>query len=175
LRQFTHSNFFLARASKETKLIYTGFLLLATIGLLTIFAFQAARIGIGYEQLVVHYRGGELRQEMAFPKTFAELLEVTHFHAFIMAIIFLALAHLFIATSLRFSLKSFITITAFLGTLIDLTAPWLIRYVSPLFALLQLLSWVGMWIGYVPMILVPLYDMWLKKSWSITKINGRAD
>ncbi|MBI3989301.1 MAG: hypothetical protein HY347_06755, partial [candidate division NC10 bacterium] len=72
MRQFANSNFFLARASKETKWIYSGFILLATIGLLTIFAFQVARIGIGYEQLVVHYRGGELGQEMAFPKTFAE-------------------------------------------------------------------------------------------------------
>ncbi len=175
MRQFANSNFLLTRASKDTKLIYTGFLLLVAIGLLTILAFQIARIGISYERLVVHYRGGELGQEIAFPKTFAELLEVTHFHAFMMAIIFLALAHLFIATSLRPSLKFFITSVAFLGTVIDLIAPWLIRYVSPLFALLQLLSWIGMWMGYLPMILFPLYDMWLKKPRPTAKTNEGTD
>jgi hypothetical protein len=38
---------------------------------------------------------------MAFPKPVGHLLAVTHAHAFMMAVIFLVLAHLFVATSLR--------------------------------------------------------------------------
>ncbi len=97
---------------------------------------------------------------MTFPKTFAQLLELTHFHTFIMGIIFLILAHLVVATATSPRLKTSLIILACAGSLGDIASYWLIRYVSPVFAVLQLLSWTGMWIGYGGMIIITLWDMW---------------
>jgi len=162
LRNFTNTGFRLADASKEMKLIYTCFLAFVVAGLLTIGAYQVARIGPTYERIVAHYRGGEVGEEMAFPKTFGELIELTHFHTFVMGIIFLVLAHLSIATSMRRFMKFFLIFTAFFSTLGNLASPWLIRYLLPIFALLQLLSWVGIWVGYGGMIAISFHEMWLR-------------
>jgi hypothetical protein len=37
---------------------------------------------------------------------------------------------------------------------------WLIRYLAAGWALLQLGSWAGMWLGYGGMIVIPLWAMW---------------
>lgn len=160
MRDFGNYWFQLRKARLETKLAYTGFLILTALGLLTNLGFQIARIGLTFERIAAHYRGGELPEALAFPKTFGELLELAHFHTFMMGIVFLILAHLLIATSIKPSTKYMLIAFAFVGSLTDLAGPWLIRYLSPLFAVIQLLSWVLEWIGYGGMIVIPLYEMW---------------
>ena len=164
MRNFTYPSYRLSAASAEIKIIYTGFLTFATVGMLTIGLYQFKRIGTTYDLVVAYYRGGDLRQEMAFPKTFVQLLETTHFHAFIMGVSFLILAHLLIATSLRPRAKWLFIGLAFFSSQADLAGPWLIRYLSPAFAFLHLSSWLTMWLGYGAMIVVPLYEMWGKGS-----------
>lgn len=162
MKNFTYPVYKLSAASREIKLIYTGFLIFVAVGMLTIGLYQFKRIGTTYDLVVAYYRGGELGQEMAYPKTFTQLLETTHFHAFIMGISFLTLAHLFLATSLGPRMKWSFLGLAFFSSQADIAGPWLIRYWSPAFALLQLASWLGMWIGYGALILFPLIEMWRK-------------
>ncbi len=163
MKNFTYPLYRLSAASREVKIIYTGFLSFVAIGMLTIGLYQFKRIGATYDLVVAYYRGGDLGREMAFPKTFVQLLETTHFHAFIMGVSFLVLAHLFVATSLGPRVKwSFIGL-AFFSSQGDIAGPWLIRYLSPAFALLQLASWLAMWLGYGALILIPLYEMWGKE------------
>ncbi len=171
MKNFTYPQYRLSTASLEVKIIYTGFLIFVLVGMLTIGLFQFRRIGASYNLVAAYYRGGELRQEMAYPKTFAQLLETTHFHAFIMGVSFLVLAHLFIATSLGPRAKwSFIGL-AFFSSQADLAGTWLIRYLSPAFALLHLVSWLAMWLGYGALILIPLYEMW-GKGWRQSERKG---
>ena len=47
-------------------------------------------------------------------------------------------------------------------SLADLASPWLVRYVAPEFALLQLAGWLVMTASAVVLIWVPLYEMWMK-------------
>lgn len=84
---------------------------------------------------------------MAFPKPFGHLLEVTHAHAFAMAVIFLVLAHLFVATSVRPRAKTVTLVVSFAGIVGDLTGPWLVRYVAGGLAWVQLLAWLALWCG----------------------------
>ena len=162
MKNFTYPTYRLSAASLEVRIIYTGFLIFVAVGMLTIGLYQFKRIGATYDLVVAYYRGGDLGQQMAFPKTFAQLLETSHFHAFIMGISFLVLAHLFIATSLGPRAKwSFIGL-AFFSSQADIAGPWLIRYLSSAFALLQIASWLAMWLGYGALILFPLYEMWAK-------------
>ncbi|GIX46516.1 MAG: hypothetical protein KatS3mg131_0727 [Candidatus Tectimicrobiota bacterium] len=160
MRDFVRVGFRLRRAQREVKLVYTGFLLFVALGLGTNGVMQLWRIGPSLARIAAYFRGGELGEAMAFPKTFGELLELTHFHAFMMGVVFLILAHLCLATGLATPWKAALILLALGGSLGDLAAYWLLRYLSPAWALLQLLAWVAMWLGYGGMLLVALWEMW---------------
>lgn len=159
MKDFTRKNNWLSDASREIRLIYTLFLIFALIGHLTFLAISIDRIGSSYEEIVGHYRGAE-GEEMAFPKEFSELLEVTHFHAYIEGIVLLVLAHLFVAAPVSPGTKFWVIGLSFGSTLLDLISPWAIRYLSALAAYGQILAWTGMGGSYLPLTFVPLYFLW---------------
>jgi len=160
MREFGKPGFRLAYLQRDAKWIYTGFLVFVGLGLCTNGLFQLTRIGPTLHRIAVYYRGGDLGEAMTFPKTFAQLLELTHFHTFLMGVVFLILAHLALGTAISPRLKTSLIILAWAGSLGDIASYWLIRYVSPAFAVLQLLSWIGMWVGYGGLIVVTQRDMW---------------
>lgn len=167
MRAFAASGYLLRDARLEIRLVYTGFLVLVLIGMATMAAFQLYHIGPTPSRVAAYYRGGEVGVEMTFPKTFRELVEVTHFHSFIMGVVYLVLAHLFVATPVRPSLKQGLIVVAFAGLAGDLVAPWLIRYLSGGFAYLQVTAWIAEWIGFGAFVFVPIVEMWLS--------DGRAE
>jgi hypothetical protein len=167
MRAFAAGGYLLRDARLEVRLIYTGFLALVLIGMATMAAFQLHHIGPTPNRIAAYYRGGEVGAEMTFPKTFRELVEVTHFHSFIMGVVYLVLAHLFVATPVPPSLKQTLIVVGFAGLAGDLVAPWLIRYLSGGFAYLQVTAWVAEWIGFGAFIFVPIIEMWFS--------DGRAE
>jgi hypothetical protein len=160
MRAFVSNSYLLRHARLEVRLVYTGFLVLVAVGMLTMAAFQLHHIGPSPSAVAAYYRGGDRGGEMAFAKTFRELVEVTHFHAFIMGVVYLVLAHLFIATPLRPVLKQGVIVLALAGLVGDLVSPWLIRYVSGGFAAVQVLSWAAEWVGFGAFVGVPIKEMW---------------
>jgi hypothetical protein len=161
MKNFATPSFRLRDASFEIRLVYTLFLLLILGGLATTWFFQFQRIGVSYERVVAYYLGGEIGGQIFFAKNLNALLEETHFHAFSMSVVFLILAHLFMATSLSKRVKLFFILTTFFSNIFDMGGSWLTRLLSPTFAYLLICSWVGLWLGYSGMILVPLHEMWL--------------
>lgn len=142
MREFAKGQFSLRQAPRPLRLIYAGFLLLTGLGVASQLAFEITRIGLSPRAIATYYRGGESGDVMAFQKTFGQLLEVTHAHAFIMAVVFLILAHLFVATSVPESVKTPVLLATFAGTLGDLASPWLVRYGAAWCAWITLASWV---------------------------------
>jgi len=59
--------------------VYTAFLLLVLVGMVSMAAFELYHIGPTPSRAAAYYRGGERGGEMAFAKTFRELVEITHF------------------------------------------------------------------------------------------------
>lgn len=147
MRQFASPQFHLRTAPGWLRLIYGGFLVITAVGLLTQAGFQVERIGWSPGEIAMYYRGGETAETMSLPKPFGYFVEVTHFHAFTMGVIFLILAHLFAASSVSPPVKGAIILVVFLGILGDLLAPWLIRYLAAGFAWLQLAAWGALWLG----------------------------
>jgi hypothetical protein len=164
MKNFASSSFRLRDASPEIRLVYSLFLLFVVGGLLTTWTLQFQRIGFSYESIVAYYLGGESGGQLSFAKNFNVLLEETHFHTFMMGAIFLILSHLFIATSVSRSAKWFFIFLTFFSNSFDMGAVWLIRYLSPFFAYLLMASWIGLGLGYLAMIFVPLYEMWSKST-----------
>jgi hypothetical protein len=152
MRQFAGGPFSLREAPRRLRLIYAGFLLPTAIGVLTQLGFQLGRIGLRPAAIAAYYRGGESGDTMTFPKTFGQLLEVTHAHAFVMAVTFLILAHLFVATSVSGAIKATVLAVTFAGMVGDLLAPWLVRYVAAGFAWIMLASWLALELGTAVMI-----------------------
>lgn len=72
------------------------------------------------------------------PRSFAGLLEVSHFHLFAMGLFFVVFTHLLLFTPLRRTLQAVMTWSLALALLSDMASGWLIRYLSPEFAWLKL-------------------------------------
>ncbi len=163
MKNFTRRGNWLDQASFEIRAIYSLFLVFALIGHLSFILIVVNRVGPNYEKVVQHYRGGENGEEMSFPKEFGELLEVTHFHAYIEGVVLLVLTHLFVVVPISEGLKRGIIALAFGSTLLDLSSPWLIRYLSPYAAYGQIAAWLGMCISYLPLTLMPFYYIWKRQ------------
>lgn len=165
MKNFTRQESWLSKSSLEIRLIYTLFIAFALAGHLSFILISLSRIGPTYEKIVAHYRGGENTEmgeekEMSFPKEFPELLEVTHFHAYIEGIVLLVLAHLFAGVPLPRGIKLGVIGLSFGSTFLDLVSPWLIRYLSPQAAYVQMTAWIGMGVSYLPLTLLPVYFLW---------------
>jgi len=164
VKNFTRRGNWLDQASIEIRSIYTAFLLFAFVGHLSFVSIVVYRIGFSYDQVVEHYLGGEDEEEMIFPKDFPELLEVTHFHAYIEGIVLLVLTHIFVAIPISPAWKRGIIGLAFGSTFLDLLSPWFIRYLSPHAAFGQIGAWLGMGLSYFPLTLMPVYYLWKLKK-----------
>jgi len=158
MNDFKNRGFRISNSPVEIKLVYTGFLLFAFTGYLTMTLMGLLRVGPGAADVLLHYRGSG--GEEAFPRAAGQMLEEAHFHAFIEGIVLLVLAHLFIATNVGRRIKLTVIGAAYAGTLLDLASPWLVKYVAPGFAYLQIGCWGVMLLTAAALIGVPLYEMW---------------
>jgi hypothetical protein len=143
MREFAKGQFRLRDGPRTLRMIYAGFLLLTLIGLATQIGFQTERIGFRPAAIARYYRGDDTGLVMVFPKTFGQLLELTHAHAFVMAVVFLILAHLFAGTAVPVAVKTCVLGATFGGLLGDLVGPWLTRYAADGFSWVVLGSWIA--------------------------------
>jgi hypothetical protein len=154
VREFSKGGFSLRRAPAPLRLVYGGFLILLAPGLLSQLAFHVGRIGLTPTAVATYYRGGEEGDVLTFPKTFGQLLELTHAHAFTMSVVFLILAHLFVSTSVSDWFKAGALLATFLGLFGDLAAPWLVRYGAAWCAWIALGAWALEAAGTVTLVAV---------------------
>ena len=158
MREFAKGSFSLRQAPVALRLIYAGFLLLAAVGFLSQIGFEAGRIGFRPAAIAAYYRGGETEGVMTFPKTFGQLLEVTHAHAFVMAVVFLILAHLFASTAAPPAFKTAVLAVTLAGLIGDLAAPWLTRYVAAGCAWIEFMSWLAQGAGNAVLVAVSAWE-----------------
>jgi hypothetical protein len=166
VREFAKGPFSLREAPRALRTIYAGFLLLTLIGLASQLGFQAGRIGFRPAAIARYYRGDDTGLVLAFPKTFGQLLEFTHAHAFVMAVFFLILAHLFAGAAVPPVFKSLVLAVTFGGILGDLVGPWLTRYVAAGFAWVVLASWIAEGGGLAALVAI--------SGWECLVPGGRA-
>ena len=151
----------LVRMDFHTRLIMTFFLvfMLLASGLSIVMSYQRTELtptgGTEY------YRGSEDR--MLFPKEPTELMETSHFHLFIMPVIFMTVGHLFLMSAWSSGWKTFVISSCFFYILLDVAKPWLIRYVAAEFGLLAPINSALLGATMLLCILVPLYEMWFLK------------
>ena len=148
----------LARMDFNTRLIMTYFLvfMLAAAGLSIYMSYQKTQLSAG--GAAAYYRGSE--HGMSFPKEEAELIETSHFHLFIMPMVFLTTGHLFLLSAWSRRWKTFVISSCFVYIALDVAKPWLVRYVGVGWGALAPVNSALLGLTMLLCILVPIYEMW---------------
>jgi len=98
-------------------------------------ALYFAHMNLSPASVVSYYRGNET--EYLPPRSAESMLEVTHMHLPMFALVLLLLTHLLIFAPLRFGARVAFIVTAFCSALLSEAAGWLTRFVHPGFAWLK--------------------------------------
>ena len=144
-----------------TKFTYTLFLVFCLASYVVMVLLAISRTGLEHAALATYYRGDG---DMQYAKSYQELLEVTHFHLFSIPLFLFVQAHLFMLTTWPVRRKVVVVVGAFVGAACDLSAPWLITYVSPDTAIIKTLARVLLAQAFVLFALLPIYEMWFQRS-----------
>ncbi|HEX8435788.1 hypothetical protein, partial [Archangium sp.] len=97
---------------------------------------------------------------MRLEKPARQVMETFHFHLFTVPVVLLIVGHLFMLTALSTRLKVGVITLASVTTFVHLLAPLLVRFVGPQWGWLMPVSVVGATVGWLPMLLWPLWEMW---------------
>lgn len=112
------------------------------------------KVGTSYQEVVEHFQ----------ENTFSELVDASHVHLFGMPMMFALLGGIFLLTSVKENWKRLIVSIPFVAIVLDIGSFWLIRYVAPQFVILMIFSGMLMGTSFLVFFLVPIYEMWIKKT-----------
>jgi hypothetical protein len=118
-----------------------------SIGLLVLFwvtnlVLFVSRLGWTPASIAAHYLGSEA--DFRPPRTAGAMLEVTHAHLPMMALVILLLTHLLIFAPYSKKTRVSVIVAAFLAALLDEGSGWLVRFVHPGFAVVKLAAFVSL-------------------------------
>lgn len=119
----------------------------------TNFAIFVSRLGFTPASVASYYLGSEA--DFRPPRTAGTMLEVTHAHLPVMALVMLLLTHLLIFAPYSKRTRVILIATAFLSAALDEGAGWLVRFVHPGFAVVKLAAFVSLQ-GILAFLLVSL-------------------
>lgn len=165
---FAYQQFKLWRAPLATRVLLTLFntmMLIATLIGILMYKVRTRLTVLGAQQW---YLGNDSAaapgDELLFARTLKEMLDVTHPHAFSQPFLFFVLCHIFALTRVSDRFKICVYVASFASVAIDLAVPYLIRFVSPAFAPLQIANYILMTAAIVVLFAVPTYEMWIYRE-----------
>ena len=103
-------------------------------------ALYFAHMNLSPASVVAYYRGDEAR--FMAPRSAESMLEVTHMHLPMFALVTLLLTHLLIFAPMRYGAKVAFVVTAFGSALLSEAAGWMTRFWHPGFAWLKVGAFV---------------------------------
>lgn len=152
-----------------SKKIYITFFLIA-MG--TAFFFSCLnsydRTGFSSNQTINHYKGSEGVQvngdDFSYPMSYREIIEVMHVHAFMIPLIIFVMSRILSMTGTGEGIKTTVFIAAFIGTILNLSGPFLIRYTSEMFTISLISSYIILGSCFTTFISLPIFKMWARVS-----------
>ncbi len=125
------------------------------------------RTHLSPEQTGRHYKGSEGGQghseEFFCPMLYNEVIEVMHVHAFLVPLIIFVMSRILSMTGTGGGVKIAVYVSAFIGTIMNLSGPYLIIYVSEIFAMSLIASYVILGSCFIVFISLPISKMWSRK------------
>jgi hypothetical protein len=101
-----------------------------------------SRMGLRPATVVAYYNGSE--EEFRPPRSVESMLETTHMHLPMMGVVLLLLTHLVIFVPMPRGAKVGFIVGTFVSAALEEGAGWLVRFVSPAFAPLKVVGFVGL-------------------------------
>ncbi len=160
----------LSTTSLSNKTAISFFLILVGLSIGIAFWMFYQRTDFSPHKVAVYYVGNVSEDEpedaplpeesMVFPKSAREMSESLHVHAFMIPLIFFVLSRILNMTGIREGIRIATHVTAFVGIILNLTGPWLIRFVSPGFVVWLIASYVLLGAVAIVYIILPMYEMW---------------
>lgn len=160
---------------RPAKILYTAFVTLIYLGLLTSIMLYSQVVGFSaratprdlYEQLITHYQGSAA-EVAAKEQSYQKLLQVTHFHLFTMPVILLILGHLLLMTRLSSKTKLWLTGTAIGATITHVLIPWGVYYGGRVVAWCYPITGALLTVSYALLGAVPIWQMWRPNSFAVS-------
>ncbi len=98
------------------------------------------------------------------PMTYREIIEIAHVHAFMVPLIVFVMSRILAMTGTSEGIKGTVFVLAFIGTILNVSGPYLIRYKSDIFAISLLASYIILGPCFVAFISLPLGKIWSRKT-----------
>ena len=116
---------------------------------------------------IEHYNGSEILDNEIpeeFPKPMEAMILTTHAHVNSFALISLIIGTIFYFNSIiSGKIKLFLMVEPFFSTLITFLSMWFLRYLNESFVYLVLLSGFLMYLFWITMVVLSLYELLFKK------------
>ncbi len=113
------------------------------------------KMSLDPQSVVEYYLGNE--ESFRQPRSFQGMVEVSHFHMFAMGLLLMTLTHLMLFVPLSWNLKALFIIVPFAAALLDEGSGWLVRFVSPHFALLKVTGFLLLQTSLATLTIVSLW------------------
>ena len=167
----------LSKSPTSNKLSVTFFLIMMAVAFFISCANFYERTNFTPRNTVRHYCGDEeesndesnyeyneelMQEGFYFPKTYREILEITHVHAFTMPLIIFVMSRILSMTLIRNWIKITIYSTAFVSIIMNLSGLWLVRFTSNVFSISIIISYFLLGSCFIALISIPIYEMWFK-------------
>lgn len=167
MRYLAGDQWYLSSYTPSMKIALSFFVLFVLLGLASSLALQYNQTQFQTSKAETYYLGNKGEKNVDtfhVKKSYRELLEVAHFHLYIMPIIYLAYVHLYFLTKRPETEKVFVTIITFTALLGEIITPWLIRFVSDNFSYLFWYSGLGITVPTLWMAAIILKALWIPPS-----------
>lgn len=105
-------------------------------------AMYFSRMSLDPGSVVTYYNGSE--EDFRPPRSAGSMIETTHLHLPMMAVVLLLLTHLLIFLPLSRGAKAGLILAAFASAVLEEGGGWLVRFASPAFAPLKVIGFLGL-------------------------------
>jgi hypothetical protein len=105
-------------------------------------AMYFSRMNLEPSSVVAYYKGSE--EDFRPPRSAGSMLETTHMHLPMMGMVLLLLTHLVISVPLPRGARVGLILAAFVSAVLEEAGGWLVRFVSPVFAPVKVIGFLGL-------------------------------
>jgi hypothetical protein len=140
-------------------LLYVSYvaLLIVTNGLL-----YFDKMSLAPSSVVSYYLGDEAEFRPA--RSYESLLETSHFHLFAVGMLLMVLTHLMLFIPVSASTKAWLIVVPLLSGFVSEGAVWLVRYVSPSFAVMKVAGFLLLQGSLILLVVVSVWSIFTTRQ-----------
>ena len=155
----------LNQLNKNLKFLLASYLLVLGIGVTTGIIYVGITTSMTLEGTIEQYTGNDDDWEPKQTKEFVDLISHAHQHIITFSFIFLSIGLIFIRNSIiKNPLKLFLIIEPFFSIIITFGGFFILRYLTPNFVYIIIISSTLMYACFYIMMFISLYDLLIKNE-----------